>query len=64
MLINSDDEEDADYLYEDDDTPMFQQDRDLEAKFKAQKLIDDQKIAVVYEALSKGVELQGNKLYY
>ena len=27
-------------------------------------MIDDQKIAVVYEALSKGVELEDNKLYY
>ena len=29
-----------------------------------QKVIDDAKIAIVYEALTNGVELEDNKLYY
>ena len=36
----------------------------FQKKLQRQKQIDDQKIGIVFEALSKGVELKGNKLYY
>ena len=42
----------------------FGNEKQLERKYRAQKEIDDQRIAVVYEALSKGIELEGNDLYY
>ena len=58
----SDDEEDENYLQ--DNFNSMLNEKDMERKYKAQNVIDDQKIAVVYEALSKGVELENNKLYY
>ena len=36
----------------------------LNKKLFMQRKIDDAKIALVYEALTKGVELEGNDLYY
>lgn len=37
---------------------------ELKKKLLRQKAIDDRRIAVIYEALSEGVELKGDKIYY
>ena len=37
---------------------------ELNRKLLKQKAIDDRRIAVVFEALTEGVELKGDKLYY
>ena len=49
-------EEDEGYLQ--DELKPLENENDLEVKYRAQKQIDDQKIAVVYEALTKGIELE------
>ena len=63
------------YQSGDDEDPAYLQDRlndltrgpraqkDLENRIEEQKQIDDARIAIVYEALSKGLELKGNPLY-
>ena len=47
-----------------DEAPAKKENVALVRKLKAQKQIDDRKIALVYEALQNGIELVGNQLYY
>ena len=62
------DKQDPDY-YEDQLKDMIDEGTkedltELNLKLLRQKAIDDRKIAVVFEALTEGVELKGDKLYY
>lgn len=62
----SGDNEDSDYLQDDlaDVKTRTKEDEvELDRRLMAQKKIDDARIGIVYEALSKGVELKENKLY-
>lgn len=63
----SGDEEDERYLMDDlnqaDKRKPAAELRDLDRRIERQHKIDDARIALVYEALSKGVELENNQLY-
>lgn len=62
----SGDNEDEDYLQDnlaDLKTRTKGDEEELNRRQMAQKKIDDARIGIVYEALSKGVELKENKLY-
>ena len=64
IKFNAKDENDENYLLDtlqEKKTPQEQ--KKLDQRINEQKRIDDLRIAVVYEALSKGVELKDNELY-
>jgi len=62
------DENDPNYYHDNlrdnfDDAPDADK-KKLKQRLMVQKQIDDKRIAIVYEALSNGIELKGNSLYY
>ena len=61
----SNDEDDQEYLKDsiEDISRSPHEQRNIEKRIEEQKRIDDARIAVVYEALSRGVELKDNELY-
>ena len=63
----SGDEDDADYIKDELNETFHRSHKaelDLDKRLAKQKEIDEARIAIVYEALSKGVELADNPLYY